>query len=115
MIAVYINLVVGKSDDVLGETLGVDEDELAGLFRRTFGPVTSMDNVQKSVAWQCYRGALPVRGKLYRHRSAARPDCPKCAQSDEIVQQVLVQCPCIADLWNYVEQLLMHLGRIRLP
>jgi hypothetical protein len=112
-LAFYRGLVAGKSDDVLGETLGIDEEELAGLFRRTFSPGT-MDNFQKSLAWQCYRKALPVRDKLYRHGSAVRRSCPRCAQSDETVLHALVQCPSIADLWSFVEQLLSRVGWIRL-
>jgi hypothetical protein len=109
----YRGLVEGKSDDVLGETLGVDGKKLAALYRRTFGP-GPMDNFQKSLAWQCYRGALPVRDKLYRHGSAVTRTCPRCAQGDETVLHALVQCPCIADLWSYVEQLLSRVGRIEL-
>lgn len=41
---VYRNLVVGKSIDVLRETLGVNEDELVSLFWRTFEFGTAMDN-----------------------------------------------------------------------
>eukprot|EP00106_Octopus_bimaculoides_P008662 XP_014776104.1 PREDICTED: rho guanine nucleotide exchange factor 10-like [Octopus bimaculoides] len=40
-----------------------------------------MDNFQRSLAWKCYRGALPVRDKLYRHSS--RNTGPRCGQSDE--------------------------------
>jgi hypothetical protein len=109
----YRGLVVGKSDDVLGETLGIDGEKLAALYRRTFGP-GPMDNFQKSLAWQCYRGALPVRDKLHRHGSAVTRTCPRCAQSDETVLHALVQCACIADLWSYVEQLLSRVGRIDL-
>ncbi len=109
----YRGLVLGKRDDVLGETLGADESELAGLFRRTFGPGT-MDNFQKSLAWQCYRKALPVRDKLHRHGSAVSRACPRCAQGDETVLHALVQCPDIANLWSYVEQLLSRMEQTRL-
>ena len=73
-----------------------------------------MDNFQMSLAWQCYRGALPVRDKLYRNGSANSPTCPRCAQGDETVLHALVQCPSIADLWACVERLLSRVGRIRL-
>lgn len=35
---------VKKNDNVLGETLDVDEDELGGLFRKNFGPGTTVVN-----------------------------------------------------------------------
>lgn len=53
---IYKGLVAGKCDGVLGETLGVDDDELASLFRSTFRLGTIMDNFQMSLAWQCHRG-----------------------------------------------------------
>ena len=111
--AFYRGLVEGMSDDGLGETLGVDEGCLSGLFWRTFRSGI-MDNFQKSLAWQCYRGALPVRDKLYRHGSANSRTCPRCDQGDETVLHAIVQCPCIAELWACVEQLLSRVGRVRL-
>ena len=112
--AFYRGLVEGRYDDDLGANLGVDEDYLTRLFQTTFGP-GPMDNHQRSLAWQCYRGALPVRDKLYRHGSRnTEPTCPRCRLNDETVLHALVQCPAICDLWAYVEQLLSRLGRIDL-
>lgn len=45
----YRRIVEGKSDNTLWEVLGVEEDQLAGLFWMTFEPET-MDNFQKSLA-----------------------------------------------------------------
>ncbi|MCP3653585.1 MAG: zinc-binding domain-containing protein [Herbaspirillum sp.] len=112
-LAFYRGLVEGMSDDGLGAILGVDANSLSALFRRTFRSGT-MDNFQKSLAWQCYRGALPVRDKLYRHGSANNRTCPRCAQGDETVLHALVQCPCIESLWVCVEGLLSRMGQIRL-
>lgn len=66
----------------IGEILGVDEDQLTGLCRSIFG-LRSMNNFQKTLAWQYYRGAMPVRDKLYKDESAVSRVCPRCAQSDE--------------------------------
>lgn len=46
--------VTDECNDVLEETLGVNENQLAGLFRRAFG-TGPKDKFQKSLAWQCYR------------------------------------------------------------
>lgn len=62
-VAIYRNPPLGRSDDVLGEILGIDKDEPASLFRRTFGAGTTTDNFQKPLAKRCYQGALSVRDK----------------------------------------------------
>lgn len=55
MTATIQRLVAGKCVDVLRETLGVDEDELASLFRRTFQWEIIMNNFQMLLVSQCYR------------------------------------------------------------
>lgn len=42
-----------------GETLGIEDNPLDNLFQRTFG-LTTLDNFQKFLVWQCYRGAWVV-------------------------------------------------------
>ncbi|GAB1599396.1 hypothetical protein Ahia01_000216800, partial [Argonauta hians] len=106
----YRELVQIGNNDVLGETLTVDDDQLAGLFRRTFGP-GPMDNFQRSLAWQCYRGALPVRDKLFRHGYQRYGQlCPRCDRENETVQHALITCPGVRDVWVYAEQLLSRMG-----
>ncbi|GAB1597330.1 hypothetical protein Ahia01_000009400 [Argonauta hians] len=109
----YKGLVRHMSDDDLGERLGVSELQLSGLFRRTFGP-GPMDNFQRSLAWQLYRGALPVRDKLKRHGCAVTRICQRCMQAEETPLHALVQFPNISPLWIYVEQLLLRMGWVSL-
>lgn len=80
--AFYSGLIKGRCDDDFGEILGMDEEYLDRFFRFTFRS-RPMDNFQRSPAWQCYRGALPVQDKLYRHRSRSRntgPSRSRCSQ-----------------------------------
>ena len=109
----YSGMIVGKAEDVLGESLGADEGQLADLFRRTFGP-KYLNNYQKSLAWQCYRSALPVRDKLSRHGGRVSPICPRCEQDRETVLHAFVECPKLADLITYVERVLSSIGRVQL-
>lgn len=51
--------MVGKSNNDLGESLGVRGNHLNDILWRTFRPVPK-DNLKKSLACQCYRGALPL-------------------------------------------------------
>lgn len=71
-------LVTDKCDNVLGETLGFDDNQLTNLFRKTLG-TEPMDNNQ--ITCQCYQGALPLRDKRFRHRCAETRTCPICEQS----------------------------------
>lgn len=88
--------------NVFGETFGVEEDQLTGLFQKKIG-LGTMDNFWKSTAWQCYQDALPVRDKLYRYGSVMIRACLRCEQGNETVQHALSQCPCITDRYSFVE------------
>lgn len=57
---------------VLGKILSAHENELISLYRRTFRSVAIMENIQMSLAWQCYRWMLLVRDKLFRHGCIVR-------------------------------------------
>lgn len=107
---IYRGLVVEKCDDVLDETKGVDEDELACLFRSG----TVMDHFQMPLVWKFYQVLLLVRDKLFRHKRVVLQTCPRCSQGDEIILHQLVQCSGSTDLCSYVKQLLSQEGQIRL-
>lgn len=111
---IYRDFVVAMYDDVLGATLGIDEDELTSLFWKTFRSKIVMHNLQMSSAWQCYRWVLPIWDKLSKHGYNVRQACPKWSLSDETILHASVQCAGITDLWSYVQQLLSYIGEIRL-
>lgn len=96
-----------------GETLGLDDTQLATLFQRTFESKT-LDNFQKSLVWQCYRGALPIWDKLTRHGIPGSSNCPRCWWDKETALHAIVQCPKVTDVWVYAEQLLSNTGRVQL-
>ncbi|XP_036366636.1 uncharacterized protein LOC118766888 [Octopus sinensis] len=75
----YSRLVEAGNND----TLGLGDNQLDSLFRRTFGP-GCLDNFPKSLAWQCYRGALPIRDKLARHGQTTTADCPRCGRDRKL-------------------------------
>lgn len=106
-------LVEFKRDDILGETLGFNKDQLASLFKRTFGP-SYLDNYQKSLTWQHYRGVLSVHGKLSRHRISVPLACPRSEQDNESVLHALVQCLALLSFIVYVDHALSHLRRVQL-
>lgn len=105
--ALYRGLVVKGNNDILGEILGVDEFQLASLFQRTLS-WGLWGNFQKPLAWQCYKGTLPVRDKLYKHRSVIRQTCPRCVQSNKTILPTLIQYPSIFDIWLCAKHLLSH-------
>lgn len=51
------------SDNVVRDTLDLDEDQLLNLLKRIFGRVY-LDNYQKSLVWQFCRSAVPIQVKL---------------------------------------------------
>lgn len=62
-----------------------------------------MDNYQKSLAWQCYRGASP-----FRYGSSSTQTCLRCGQNSETNRHAIVQFPKISEQWVYVDQLLLR-------
>lgn len=71
--------------------LSFDKNQLAKLFRRTFGP-SSLDNFQITLTCQRLRDALPVRDKLTRYDGFFSPTFPKWEQGRENILHALVQC-----------------------
>lgn len=72
-----------------------------------------LDYYWRSLAWQCYRNALPIHKKLSRHGVPITLTCSRCRQDHETVLHALVQCSVLSSLIIYVEHLL-YLGRIQL-
>lgn len=106
----YIGLVEGKNVDALGDTLGVHEVELISLFKKTLKQRT-LDNFQKYLACQCCRNwhcrfqinSIDTEIPIRQTRS-------KCTLSNENVLHALIECYCIIELLNYVQQLLLEPG-----
>lgn len=111
--AYYRGLVEGKCDNGLKETLGFNACQLANLHRRTFSP-GSMDNFQRSLAWMCFRNALPVRDKLLRHSVTVSSTCPRCGKSNETVLHAIIQRPCLSHQWVSTERLLSQVRRVQM-
>lgn len=78
--------------------------------RDTFRPGT-MDNHQRSLTWKCYRNALFVRDKLYRHVSIIHG--PNLIDMQTVLY-ALVQCPTIAGLSAYITRLLSRMELVGL-
>lgn len=100
----YKRLVEVKCDDTLEENLILDNDQLIGLFQRTFVP-GPIKNFQGSMAWHCFREALPAQDKLASYVARALTTCPGCERGSETVLHAIVQCPKNAIMLVYVEQL----------
>lgn len=98
------------NDGTLGGTLHFEEVEriIVCFFRKTFGSET-VDNFQKLLNWQCYRGrALPVQDKLYMRRSTVR----RSSRGARGARRPF--CTYLTNLCGYVDQLLSRIERIRL-
>lgn len=68
-------LMLVKNSYGLGETLDINENQVAGLFQRTFAS-GSTDNFLKSLIQRCYgRMALQVWDKSFKHNSAINHIC----------------------------------------
>lgn len=61
---IYRVLVTGKSDDILEEKLGSDENKLGSLMRGPFRLGSVMDNFHMSFTWHHYQEAILARNKL---------------------------------------------------
>lgn len=101
----YRGLIERKCDDFLGVTLGLDDTQLSGLFRMTFG-TGPLEDFQNSLAWQCYRWTLP------RFGASCLPRCGMFRQNYETVLHAIVQRRL--KMWIYVEQLLSYIEGMRL-
>lgn len=104
-IDIYRRLEEIKSDDHLGETLGLNTDHLIDLFAKSFGP-KFLDNYEKAFACNFYCWAFPVWNKLSSHGTAVTPICPCYGQDRKTALHAFMECSELVDLLNYTEPIL---------
>lgn len=78
---------------VLEEALGIDENELVGLFctgLTSLELLWTSDKLLNSFIYQCNSMAALVRNKLYRHRSFIGRGCQRYMLINKIVQRSLI-------------------------
>lgn len=95
-LAFYWGLGVDKHDHIHRDILHVNENQLASFSQRNFKSC-SLDNPQKSLAWQCCWEALLIQDKLHRHKSAPNQAGSICMWRNEII--FYASCPVPETYW----------------
>ena len=54
----------------------------------------------KIFIWKCIKGALPVREAVSKKTGIGDPMCRTCGEEQEIIEQLLLNCPHTADIWK---------------